>query len=312
MAGCETPAAPVLVPPRLVLLSYSERELDAFLHTHFSAAPVVGLDIEMKPNFAKGAAPNRVALLQLSTRDAVVLIHLAHVRLPPRAALLLSSSAVLKVGCGILEDARKLQSDLGVRVAGVCETSHVASRMQYPRPGIKGLALAFGFEVSKSKSVTMSNWERRPLSCAQRTYAAQDAHLSLWVTTQLFATSVQRELPNREHHASMDTWLRHHAALPRPAARDAALAAAAADPRQGRLQFGAHAGGGGGGGERKRKRAEAGVADDATREANARRVTVGGAGGRAGHVGDAATPPPAAAAVVACAAAPERGKAFRL
>ena len=46
---------------------------------------------------------------------------------------------------------------------GVVDLSAVGRQLQYPRPGLKGLCEAFGWQLVKPKSVTLSNWER-PLS----------------------------------------------------------------------------------------------------------------------------------------------------
>jgi hypothetical protein len=108
---------------------------------------------------------------------------------------------VWKVGCGVAEDALKLQSDCGLSCHPILEIGRVATRLQtcegfvFPalspgekvRPGLAGLALACGYELTKPKSVSRSNWERRPLTAQQQRYAALDAYSSVWIAMCMHA-----------------------------------------------------------------------------------------------------------------------------
>lgn len=85
------------------------------------------------------------------------------------------------------EDAEKLLSDCGLRCAPTLEIGKVATRLQaadglvFPalspdemvRPGLAGLSLACGHVLSKPKSVSRSDWERRPLTPQQQRYAVR-------------------------------------------------------------------------------------------------------------------------------------------
>jgi hypothetical protein len=74
---------------------------------------------------------NRIALLQLSTGSACALIRLLGCRQLPRwLAQLLSSPAVIKLGVGIAEDARRLAKDFGVimQVRGQGPYRHIHSQ----------------------------------------------------------------------------------------------------------------------------------------------------------------------------------------
>ena len=164
--------------------------------------PVLGVDIEWRPTFVSGAPPNRVALVQLSSRTRCVLVPVRHLpRLPPSLSTLLGDARVWKVGCGVAEDARKLLADCGLACAPTLEIGAVGKRLQaaeglaFPalppdeavRPGLAGLCRACGQELAKPKSVTRSNWERRPLTPQQQRYAALDAYSSLWIATCIHA-----------------------------------------------------------------------------------------------------------------------------
>jgi acetyl esterase/lipase len=62
-----------------------------------------------------GAAPRRIALLQLSSGGTCALVRVLECRqLPPWLAQLLADPAVLKLGVGIAEDARRLAKDFGL------------------------------------------------------------------------------------------------------------------------------------------------------------------------------------------------------
>ena len=176
-AGGPAAAAPVslppFVPPEWHLL-YDGTALEFALQA-LLREPMVGLDIEWRPTYVKGQPQNPVALLQLSSATTCVLVHLRHlIKLPPALCALLSSPSVWKVGCGVGDDAKKLLADCGLVCESVLEIGEVAVRLheggslRFPhlpkgdtiKPGLKGLAAACGYDLSKPKAVTRSNWER--------------------------------------------------------------------------------------------------------------------------------------------------------
>jgi ribonuclease D len=186
---------------------------------------VLGIDIEWRPTFVSGQPPNRVALLQISSCTRTVLVPVRHLsRLPAAAVQLLSSPQIWKVGCGVREDARKLEADCGLRVAPVLEIGDVATLLQgaaeltFPalpedervRPGLRGLALACGYELSKPKSVARSNWERRPLTPQQQRYAALDAYAGAWIAASLHALHA-RHSPRHAVSPKLARWCEEQA-----------------------------------------------------------------------------------------------------
>ena len=99
------------------------------------------------------------------------------------------------------EDAKKLLADCGLTCAPIFEVGDAAVRLQqegaltFPhlpagdavRPGLRGLALACGFDLEKPKKLSRSNWERRPLTPDQQRYAAYDAYAGVWIGRCLHA-----------------------------------------------------------------------------------------------------------------------------
>ena len=94
-------------------------------------AGAVGLDIEWKPTFVRGAPPSRIALIQVSTPELCVLVHARHLpKLPPSLLTLLAQPSTVKLGCGIDDDAIKLGEDLGVVCAPCLELGQAGSRLE--------------------------------------------------------------------------------------------------------------------------------------------------------------------------------------
>lgn len=176
---------PLLLPPQ-VLISYDAARLDALCDTHFAKEKVLGLDCEWRPTFRPGQPQAPTALVQLSSESVCVLFPVAHLQsCPPRLAALLANPAVWKVGCGVRGDVERLLRDLRVTVRGIFDAAVVGQALGYASPGLKGLCAAFGVELHKTKRVSLSNWEARPLQQRQLDYATQDAFVSLKVVLWL-------------------------------------------------------------------------------------------------------------------------------
>jgi hypothetical protein len=161
------------------------------------SAPVMGIDLEWRPVETLDASARhsagRPALLQLSTADGnVLLLHVCHMHeLPRGVAAALASWAVLKVGVGIQEDARKLTALFKTAVHGCLDLGYAARTHCKFRTGVSrppGFSLAklashyLRAEDWKSKELTLSNWEAEELSQGQMCYAALDA----WVAVAMF------------------------------------------------------------------------------------------------------------------------------
>ena len=171
---------------------------------------LLGFDVEWRPNYVKGAVPNRVALVQLAEPGGeVVLTRLARAKtLHPAIVDLLTHARVVLVGVGVREDVKKLTRDFAgcfaaararraarfasppaLRFADLGDVARAAARRlpdrESPGPegfGLKKLAAFYGVPMShKTKSLTMTNWEKPVLFPAEIAYAARDAESGLTI-----------------------------------------------------------------------------------------------------------------------------------
>ena len=96
----------------------------------------------------------------------------------------LADHTVQKLGCGIMNDANKLQNDYGVTLGGIQELSDVANARLEPgeerRWSLRDLVARFlHLNIDKNPRVRCSDWEHANLTCHQVVYAATDAWAAL-------------------------------------------------------------------------------------------------------------------------------------
>ena len=137
--------------------------------------PAFGFDTETRPAFRKGVvfAP---ATLQLSTATDCLVVHLAHLEAPWPAALVevLASPETLMCGLGIDDDAVELWLHHGLEVFGRVELLRMPGASK--GSSLAGLAeTLLGVRLGKSKRLTMTRWDKRPLRNDELAYAAVDA-----------------------------------------------------------------------------------------------------------------------------------------
>jgi hypothetical protein len=214
-------------------LTYKAAEAEKLLSRHADGALVLGCDTESRPVGFGGSG--RVALVQLATPTAVVLLPL--LSLGRQSAVLermLGRAATVLVGVGVHEDAALLarSSAGGVSAGGAAPPPAAAAAattvdvaVAAARCGITpaagtslGLAALVtclgGPPLLKSRSVTLSNWERSPLSETQVAYAALDAYASGWAAAQLHALASARAVAaGAPPLPALPAWLAAEAAL---------------------------------------------------------------------------------------------------
>lgn len=153
-----------------VVLSLAEAEKAV---AYLRSQPVIGIDSETRPSFAKGKG-HKVALLQISSQSCCFLFRLNHIGLPQCLLDLLEDADVLKVGLSLKDDFMMLGKRAPLKPQSVIELQ------QYVKPmGIEDMSLqkiyAILFNEKISKSQQLSNWEIDVLTDQQKQYAAMDA-----------------------------------------------------------------------------------------------------------------------------------------
>ena len=147
-------------------------------------AKLLGFDTETKPVFKKGQKRNKVALLQLSTEKDAFLIKLNEIGLPNAIRDILADPKVLKIGVAIAEDSRLLQSHNPFEAKGFFELQTYVKEFGIENFSLKKLvAIVLNFQISKKQQI--SNWEKIPLSHAQKLYAATDAWTGILIYNKL-------------------------------------------------------------------------------------------------------------------------------
>jgi ribonuclease D len=146
------------------------------------AGDAIGFDTESKPTFAKGEVSDGPHLVQLSTDDKAYLFPIAGGPALDVLRTVLESPDVLKVGFGLRDDLRRLQTKLGIRSVHVLDLAVVLRQEKRADVGAKtAVARFFGQRLQKSKKTSTTNWSNPRLTERQMLYAANDAHVALRV-----------------------------------------------------------------------------------------------------------------------------------
>ena len=147
----------------------------------------VGFDTETRPAFVKGQK-FPISLTQLACDDEVFLIRNKYTGWPDSLAHFLADPDVLKIGVGIRDDIKSIQSEIRSNWSpeGFIELNHIVKELGIVSQGIRKLSgLVLGFRVSKSSQT--SNWERENLDEKQLRYAATDAWCCHRIYSELLA-----------------------------------------------------------------------------------------------------------------------------
>ena len=140
---------------------------------------MVGLDTEWFPDLLPGLH-SKTAVLQLGFSHKCFVFSLIHMQACPQVvADLLGDASILKTGQEVIYDVERMEDDYGVSVNGLVELKDIADRNNLPKSSLADLyQLVTGEDMKKPRKVTMSNWEKKPLTSQQISYAALDALVS--------------------------------------------------------------------------------------------------------------------------------------
>ena len=139
--------------------------------------PVLGFDTETRPSFTKHVV-NRVALLQLSTRERCDLIRLCCLKNTAKALSLLEDGRITKIGAAVKCDAVSLSRLRRFTPAGFIDLQQEVESVGIENKSLRKMAaIVLGKRVSKAQR--LSNWEASSLTRQQQLYAATDAWICL-------------------------------------------------------------------------------------------------------------------------------------
>ncbi len=147
---------------------------------YLKSFPIVGLDTETRPSFAKGRT-YEVALMQVSTEDTCFLFRLNYIGMPDALVDFLQDSRQLKVGLSLKDDIQRLQAKHKFTPRGFLDLQDYVKEMGIEAQSLQKIyALLFGKKISKSQRLT--NWEADVLTDRQKGYAATDA----WACVRIY------------------------------------------------------------------------------------------------------------------------------
>jgi ribonuclease D len=142
----------------------------------------LGFDTESKPTFVKGQVSSGPHLIQLATDDKAYLFPVTSRPALDGLRVILESPQVLKVGFGLRDDLRRLQTKLGISSVHILDLAIALRQQKRADVGAKtAVAMFFGQRLQKSKKTSTTNWSNPRLTERQMLYAANDAQVALRV-----------------------------------------------------------------------------------------------------------------------------------
>ena len=169
---------PALFDGRIIVI-HAKADVDKAV-SYLKKCPIVGVDTETRPSFAKGRT-YEVSLLQVSTEDTCFLFLLNYIGMPDSLVELLQDERLLKVGLSLRDDLQGLNRKHNFEPRGFLDLQHYVKEMGIEAQSLQKIyALLFGEKISKSQRLT--NWEADVLTDRQKGYAATDA----WACVRIY------------------------------------------------------------------------------------------------------------------------------
>lgn len=161
----------VLFQGRIIVI-HSTADVEKAVN-YLKSFPIVGIDTETRPSFAKGRTYD-VSLLQISTEDTCFLFRLNYIGMPQALIDLLQDARQLKVGLSLKDDIHNLHRKHSFEPQGFLDLQLYVKTLGIEAQSLQKIyALLFGEKISKSQRLT--NWEADVLTDRQKGYAATDA-----------------------------------------------------------------------------------------------------------------------------------------
>ena len=141
---------------------------------------LIGFDTETRPSFKAGVT-NKIALLQLSTKEHCFLIRLNKLPLSREILSILSSNDIKKVGADVRNDINGLNKLRHFTANGFIDLQSEVGKYGIEDRSLRKISgIVLGKKVSKAQR--LSNWEAKQLTPQQQMYAATDA----WVCIEIY------------------------------------------------------------------------------------------------------------------------------
>lgn len=165
-----------------VFVVTSERQAGIAME-ELMAVGSVGFDTESKPTFQKGQQSEGPHVLQFATTEKAFIFQSHIVESHLAIIQLLKTPELIKIGFGLGGDLQQIANRFGIRAGGIVDLDRSFKLLGYRNAvGAKSaIAMLFKRKLSKSKSITTSNWAVKELSDGQLIYAANDAYAALKV-----------------------------------------------------------------------------------------------------------------------------------
>ncbi len=165
-------------PGKIFIIDKEEDVTEAYLY--LKKQKIIGFDTESKPTFKKGIT-SKVSLIQFSTENQAFLFRINKIGFKEEIINLISSKKIKKIGIAINDDIRCLQKIKNFESNNIIDLNELALKLGFESIGaVKLSILILGFSISKS--VRLSNWEKKSLNISQIEYAATDA----WICNMIY------------------------------------------------------------------------------------------------------------------------------
>ena len=150
---------------------------------YLKQCPLVGIDSETRPSFAKGRM-HKVALLQVSSDEHCFLFRLNLTGLTLPIITLLESPHTVKVGLSLKDDFMMLHKRAPFEQRACIELQEYVRAFGIEDKSLQKIyGILFGEKISKSQRLT--NWEAETLTEPQKLYPAPNAGACLTIYNRL-------------------------------------------------------------------------------------------------------------------------------
>jgi ribonuclease D len=154
--------------------------------------PVIGLDCQWVINKSPYEPRNPVALLQVATRNRVMLVPMKKFTFPQELRYILNNSEIIKTGIEVIKDARYLREDHGLEVQSTFDIRFLAEDTGHRPVELEGLSKdVLDLNLSFEKENVNSDWNKSPLDKKQISYAeaAVKANIDMFTVLYPFTNS---------------------------------------------------------------------------------------------------------------------------